>query len=226
MKYSKAYADSFKRRLNQAMSIRNLKQIDIRLSTGISRSLMSQYVNGYCIPKSDKLYLLAKALNVNEAWLMGLDVPMERIPDDVRRFENVVEMPKLVKVPLVGDIACGEPILAEQNIEDYINMPVDVKGKFALRCKGDSMINARIFDGDIVFINPELQVENGQIAAVLVDDPDTTNKQATLKRVYFYENRIELRPENPMFPVLNFEGKERASVRIIGKAVGFLSTIL
>lgn len=220
MKYSRAYADLFKHRLVRAMAIRNLKQIEVCNKTGISKSLMSQYVSGLCLPKQNNLYLIAKALNVSETWLMGFDVSMERIPDDIREFENIVSLPKFKQVPLVGEIACGTPILAEQNIEDYVNMPENVKGAFALRCKGDSMINARIFDGDIVFINPDLQVENGQIAAVLVEN------EATLKRVYIYNNRIELRPENPTFEVLNFENKERAKVRIIGKAVGFLSTII
>lgn len=134
--------------------------------------------------------------------------------------DNIIPLPKMKKVPLLGTIACGEPILAEENIEDYINMPEKTKGTFALRCKGDSMINARIFDGDIVFIREQPDVESGEIAAVLIDN------EATLKRVYKYENRIELRPENPTHKVYNYEGEEINKIRIIGKAVGFYSSVI
>jgi repressor LexA len=140
--------------------------------------------------------------------------------NNLMNIKNLEPLPKMKKVPLLGTIACGEPILAEENIEDFINMPVQVKGTFALRCKGDSMINARIFDGDIVYIRQQPDVENGEIAAVLIDN------EATLKRVYKYENRIELRPENPTFKVMNFENEELNNIRILGKAVGFFSKVI
>ena len=138
---------------------------------------------------------------------------------NLSNIKNIEPIPTMVKVPLLGTIACGEPILAEENIEDYINMPEKAKGTFALRCKGDSMINARIFDGDIVFIREQPEVENGEIAAVLIED------EATLKRVYKTENSIELRPENPTFKPLYYQKEEMNKVRILGKAVGFYSNI-
>lgn len=94
-----------------------------------------------------------------------------------------------------------------------------IHADFALRCKGDSMINARIYNGDLVFIHQQSDVDNGEIAAVIIDG------EATLKRVYKYENRIELRPENPMFPVLKYEGEQLADLQIIGKAVTFYGVI-
>ena len=93
----------------------------------------------------------------------------------------------------------------------------DINADFCLKAKGDSMINARIFDGDIVFIRQQPTVNNGEIAAVIIDN------EATLKRVYLYDNRLELRPENPTYPVLNYEGEQLDSIRIIGKAVAFQS---
>lgn len=121
------------------------------------------------------------------------------------------------KVPLVGTIACGSPILAVENIEDYIDMDETVHANFCLRCKGDSMINARIMDGDIVYIRQQDTVENGQIAAVLVDG------EATLKRVFFYGDKIELRAENPTFASIYIDNTH--DVRIIGLAIAFLSSV-
>ena len=156
---------------------------------------------------------LCKALGTTPAYLMGWS------DSNLSNIKNIEPIPTMVKVPLLGTIACGEPILAEENIEDYINMPEKAKGTFALRCKGDSMINARIFDGDIVFIREQPEVENGEIAAVLIDD------EATLKRVYKTENSIELRPENPTFKPLYYQKEEMNKVRILGKAVGVYSNI-
>ena len=133
---------------------------------------------------------------------------------------GIEPLPKFKTVPLIGTIACGTPTLAEENIECYVKMAEHIRADFALRCKGTSMINARIFDGDIVFIRQQPDVENGDIGAVLI------NGEATLKRVYKYPpTRLELRAENPTFPVLNYEGEALSEVRIIGKAVAFISTI-
>lgn len=219
-------------RLKQLINQRHLKQVDIlnaaepfckKYNIKLNKNDLSQYVSGKVEPGQNKLFILGLALNVSEAWLMGFDnVPMERNFDkeiDFSEINNIVPLPKMKKVPLIGTIACGEPILAEENIETYLNMPEKIRGSFALRCKGDSMINARIFDGDIVFIRQQPDVENGDIAAVLIDN------EATLKRVYKYKNRIELRAENPTFRSLNFENEELLRIRILGKAVGFLSTL-
>lgn len=132
---------------------------------------------------------------------------------------NILPMPEMRKVPLLGAIACGEPILAQENIEDYVKIPKDMPGDFALTCKGDSMINARIFDGDIVYIRQQDTVENGEIAAVLIDN------EATLKRVRLFDDHIVLEPENPMYPPKSFWYEEMNSIRILGKAVAFTSAV-
>ena len=128
-------------------------------------------------------------------------------------------MPKMRKVPLIGSIACGAPILATENTEWEVDIPDHVHADFALRCKGDSMINARIFDGDIVYIRQQDTVENGEIAAVLIDD------EATLKRVRLYDDHISLEPENPQYRPIVYWGEEMNNVRIIGKAVAFTSAV-
>ena len=132
---------------------------------------------------------------------------------------NIIPMPEMRKIPLVGSIACGEPILAEENIEEYIVMPKEIPADFALTCKGDSMINARIFDGDIVYIRQQPTVENGEIAAVLIDG------EATLKRFKRLPDRIILEPENPLYDPLVYRNEEMAKVRILGKAVAFTSAV-
>lgn len=227
-------------RLQQIIRDRGIKQADIlaaaqpyceRYGVKLNKSDLSQFVNGKSNPGQWKLTVLALALNVSESWLMGLDVPMERQSSDsvdpapalLGSIPNLLPLPKTRKVPRLGTIACGEPILAQENIEDYDKAPEGVNCDFTLKCKGDSMTGARIHDGDIVYIRLQEEVENGEIAAVLVDDVGESN--ATLKRVYLYENQIVLQAENPKYSPWVYTGEDMNKVRIIGKAVAFLSEV-
>ena len=187
---------------------------------GLTPATISRYANGLMAPKLPTLYAIADIFEVNPVWLFGYNAPKE-IDRAVynRQPDNIIPMPKMKSVPLVGTIACGMPVLATENIECEVEMPEHVRADFALRCKGDSMINARIFDGDVVYIRKQERVENGEIAAVLIGD------EATLKRVRFYGDHIALEPENPMFKPLVFWGEEMENVQIIGKAVAFTSNI-
>ena len=125
-------------------------------------------------------------------------------------------------VPLLGSIACGEPILAEPDFSSYTAVGTQVDCDFALRCEGDSMIDARIYDGDIVFIHQQNYVDDGTVAAVLIDD------EATLKRVYHLaDGRIELRAANARYaPIIIGGENETRSVRILGKAIAFQSNVI
>lgn len=162
----------------------------------------------------DILSPLAEALHTTPAYLMGWeDSASGALP------ENIIPMPETRKIPLVGSIACGKPILAEENIEEYVSIPKELGGDFALTCRGDSMINARIYDGDIVYIRQQDTVESGEIAAVLIDT------DATLKRVKILPDRIILEPENPMYDPLVYRGEEMNNIRILGKAVAFTSAV-
>lgn len=120
------------------------------------------------------------------------------------------------KIPLLGKIACGEPITAIENIEEYVCLPDFIKADFALTAQGDSMINVHINDGDIVFIRKQPTVESGEIAAVLIDD------EATLKRVSIHGDIIVLSPENPNYPQLVYKSHE---VKILGKAVNYIGRV-
>lgn len=163
----------------------------------------------------DVLAPLAEALRTTPAYLMGWDETKSAptFPS------NIISMPQMRKIPLLGSIACGSPILAEEHIEGEVDIPSNIHADFALNCKGDSMINARIFDGDIVYIRQQDTVENGQIAAVLIDG------EATLKRVRLFDDHISLEPENPQYRPIVLWGEEMNTVRILGKAVAFTSTI-
>lgn len=182
---------------------------------GLSPATIYRYENGDIekVP-GDRLEPIAKALQTTPAYLMG----WEDNPG-VSPVSNIIPLPEMRKIPLVGTIACGVPILAEEHIEEYVDVPAHIKADFALRCKGDSMINARIFDGDIVYIRQQEEAQNGEIAAVLIDN------EATLKRLKIYEDRIVLEPENPMYKPLVYWGEEMNSVHILGKAVAFTSNI-
>lgn len=160
-----------------------------------------------------KIVAIAEVLETTPAALMGWADSSGAIP------ANIIPLPETRKIPLVGAIACGKPILADENIEDYINIPKDLPGDFALTCRGDSMINARIFDGDIVYIRQQDTIDNGEIAAVLIDN------EATLKRVKLFEDHISLEPENPQYRPIVLWNEDMNNVRIIGKAVAFTSAV-
>lgn len=204
---------NFTDRFNEAMKIRKMKQADIVRITGINRSSMSQYANGQFEPKQDKLDLIAMALNVNPVWLMGHDIPMNA---PLASGADIFPIPK-TKIPLIGTIAAGEPILAEENIEEYIDLENIIHADFCLRIKGSSMIGAGIHNGDLVFIKKQETAEDGQIAAVLIED------EATLKRVYRIGDYVQLRSENPEVPPINLNGEK--PVRILGVATYRLSRV-
>ena len=164
------------------------------------------------IPQS-KIAAFADALETTPAYLMGWEAqPEPTAPAIPVGFEP---MPKMRKIPLVGSIACGDPITAEQNITGQVDVPDNIRCDFALRCKGESMIGAGIHDGDVVYINIQPEVENGEIAAVRIGE------EATLKRVYLHSDYIELRPENPAFESIIRRREDMNDVHIEGKAVGY-----
>ena len=219
-------------RLKKIMAERGLRQVDVlqaaepfckKYNVRLAKNDLSQYVSGKVEPGQEKLTMLGLALNVSEAWLMGYDVPMEREKKSPTA-KNISPIPEFVQKPRLGAIACGRPILAEQNIEGYDAVPDWVKCDFTLVCKGDSMIGARIRDGDVVCIKAQPTVENGQIAAVLIDA--AYDEEATLKRVRYTDGGIVLWPENPAYEPMSFTGTDAERVHILGIATHFISNVL
>lgn len=130
---------------------------DVAKEVGVAVSTIQRYEKG----KIEKIKLpvieaIAKALRVNPAWLLG-ETDQMQLPDPAT-IDNLIPLPKTYQIPLLGDIACGSPILAEENVEAILEVPVHIKADFALRCHGDSMTGAHIHDGDIVYIRQQPDV--------------------------------------------------------------------
>ena len=209
----------------------NYSMDDFARSTGMSKAYISILERNFnpstgkaAIPSLETIKRVAIATGVDFNDLISLldgnqEVSLHKGKSNTDTPDGFIPVPEMRKIPLIGSIACGVPILADEHIEEYIDIPKHIHADFALTCKGDSMINARIFDGDIVYIRQQDTVENGQIAAVLIDG------EATLKRVQIYEDHISLEPENPQYRPLVYWGEEMNTIRILGKAVAFTSTI-
>lgn len=190
-----------------------LSQADFAKMLGVTDKAVSTWENETRIPRMGVIQKIADCYGLQKTDIIE-DSPLSTLPP------NVMPLPKMKKVPLVGQIACGTPILAEENITDYIDLPGHIRADYALLCKGDSMVNAGIQDGDIVYIRQQEEVENGQIAAVLVDEDE-----ATLKRFYRMDGKVTLNAENPAHAPLVYVGDEISHVRVIGLAVAFTHVI-
>lgn len=205
----------------------DMTQGDVAKEIGVATSTIQRYeTDSIGKIKLPVVEAIARVLRVSPDWLIGKTDEKEIHTTshlNLSSIPNLLPLPKTRKVPRLGTIACGEPILAQENIEDYDKAPEGVNCDFTLKCKGDSMTGARINDGDIVYIRQQEEVENGEIAAVLVDDVGESS--ATLKRVYLYENQIVLQAENPKYSPWVYTGEDMNKVRIIGKAVAFLSEV-
>lgn len=177
------------------------------------KSSISKIENGKADIPQSKIAAFADALQTTPAYLMGWEEQSEpKKPTIPPGFEP---MPKMKKIPLIGAIACGEPITAEQNIEKMVDVPENIRCDFSLTCHGDSMVDAGIHDKDVVYIRIQPEVENGEIAAVRIDG------EATLKRVYYNPGTLTLMPANPAYAPMIYTGSQLEEVHIEGKAVGW-----
>ena len=179
------------------------------------------YERGEREPGFETMEAIADLFNVDMNYLYGrTDI---KIADPIARPNSTKPIippgfeppPKMKKVPLIGAIACGTPITAEQNLVGYVDVPEDIRCDFSLTCRGDSMVDAGIHDKDVVYIRIQPEVENGQIAAVRIDG------EATLKRVYYSDGALTLMPANPSYPPMIYTGPQLEDVHIEGKAVGW-----
>lgn len=190
----------------------------VAAALGVSVATVYRYENGEIekVPGS-VLEPLAKVLNTTPAYLMGWDEPEQPKPLP----SNITPLPAMKEWQVLGATACGKPLHREL-LDETILAPADIKADIVFRCVGDSMINARIFDGDAVFIHLQPEVENGQIAVVRVGD------EYTLKRVYVFDDYVELRAENPTVKPIILRGPELDpdNYEVVGLAVAFLSTVL
>lgn len=210
----------FASRLSQALETRGMKAADLSKKTKVAEGTISCYINGRYEAKQNRVQVFAEALDVNPAWLMGYDVPMEAersqpAPAPRPIPKGFVPMPEMAQVPLIGSIACGTPITAEQNIKSYIGVPAAWRADFALECHGDSMAPT-ICDGDVVCIRSQPEVEQGQIAAVRIGE------EATLKHCYYQNGVVQLIADNPaVCPPMVYTGPDLEDIEVEGLAVGF-----
>ena len=214
MKYEKTA-----KRLMKALSDNDMRAQDLANATGINKASISQYVNGSHAPSNISAGRMADVLDVSPLWLMGFDVQ----PTAEDEETNIVPLHpdikdiKVYRTELLGDVACGTPIVANAEYETYIETDFDPKADHCVRARGDSMIGARIYDGDIVFIKDCDIVDNGDIAVVIIDG------EVTLKRFYWYkeQNVVQLIAENPAYAPLVYSGEEIDHIKIVGKALFF-----
>lgn len=198
-------------RLSQLRQEKGLNMREAARQLGMPYTTYVNYEKGTREPNSETLISLAKFYGTSIDYLLcKSDSPPGR--DIPPGFEP---MPKMKKVPLIGAIACGEPITAEQNIEKMVDVPENIRCDFSLTCHGDSMVDAGIHDKDVVYIRIQPEVENGEIAAVRIDG------EATLKRVYYNPDTLTLMPANPAYAPMVYTGSQLEEVHIEGKAVGW-----
>lgn len=199
--------------LKNARKKNKLTQRQLADMIGAKHNSISNWENGINKPDPDTIGLLCGVLGISASDLIG-DTTVPTHPDILSISRR--------RVPLLGEIACGEPIYADEDYSTMMAVGADVDCDFALRCKGDSMTGARIYDGDVVFIKRQDFVDEGAIAAVLIDD------DATLKRVYHLaDGRLELRAENPKYRPIVVGGEDDTRIyKILGKAMAFQSAII
>lgn len=224
----------FSDRFKQLRTERRLSQQNLADQLGFSKSSVNMYERGEREPGLESMETIADYFNVDLDYLMGRsDIPnrndwLKSINKSVvvepsqpqMKFDNIIPI-SIKRFPLLGDIACGKPIMANEEKELYVEAGANIDADFCLKAKGDSMIGARIYDGDIVFIRKQEMVNNGEIAAVIIDD------EATLKRVNYYpeKNLLILKAENSNYEDLVYTGEQLDHIIILGKAVAFQSDI-
>lgn len=212
---------SFASRLKELRKEFGLTQLDLSKIINIGKSTVSMYESGKRKPELETLEAIADYFNVNMEYLLGkseIKNYHEQNLGDLK-VSNTYPIEKK-KFPLLGNVACGQPTLATENFEGYIESGSNIHADFCLKAKGDSMVNARILDGDIVFIRKQEMVENGEIAAVLIDD------EATLKRFYISNDIIQLNAENPSYAPQIYKKEDLNGIRILGKAIAFQSDVI
>lgn len=207
----------FSKNLSHYISIFEKTQKEVADAISVSPQTFNTWTQGIALPRMGKIQSLANYFNINKSDLLDkhdFDLSFSNIP-------NIYPI-ELKRFPLLGEIACGEPRFANEDRESYVEASTDIRADFCLKARGDSMINARINDGDIVFIREQPSVYNGEIAAVVIDD------EATLKRVFYYPEKdlFILKAENPKYDDLIYSKSELDNIRILGKAIAFQSDVV
>ena len=207
-------------RLKELRKAAGLKQQQIADMCNVGKSTYSYWENGIYEPSYDVLAKLAEYFGVSVDYLLGRTNDRDAIGKNIYDIPGISPIGRR-RIPMLGKVACGEPIYADEDRESYVMAGTNINADFCLTAQGDSMTGARIMDGDIVFCRQQDMVENGEIAVVLIDD------SATLKRVFYYpeKKKLVLQAENPKYEPFVYVGEELDEIRILGKAVAFQSDV-
>ena len=204
--------------LKNLRTSRGITQGELATMLDVSRSTVGMYETCGREPDFETMEAIADIFNVDMDYLMGRTQVERKHPISPPRKEippGFQPLPEMMQVPLIGTIACGTPILAEQNIKSYIGVPAAWRADFALECHGDSM-SPTICDGDVVCIRSQPEVEQGQIAAVRIGE------EATLKHCYYQNGVVQLIADNPaVCPPMVYTGRQLEEIEVEGLAVGF-----
>lgn len=207
----------FKNNLKQLRQSRGLTQSELADKLNISKSRIGMYETGKRIPRVETLEIFADFFHTDMNCLLN-GTTLDSVNTLVEKYPNIYPITRKT-IPILGEISCGKPVFCNEDKETFIEIGSEMNVDFCLKASGDSMTGARINDGDLVFIRRQSMVENGEIAAVVIND------EALLKRVYIYPNKIVLTPENPKYEPLVYVNEELENVHILGKAVAFQSIL-
>ncbi len=211
------HLNEFGKRIRVLRLAQKMTQDELAQKVGYtSRSSINKIEAGLVDIPQSKIEAIATALETTPAYILGIN-------EHSLEFEGITNISPIStqRIPMLGEIACGQPIYVNEDKESYVQSGTNINADFCLTARGDSMINARIYDGDIVFCKSMSMVDNGEIAAVIIGD------EATLKRVYYYPERkkLVLQAENPKYEPLVYINEELSDIRIIGKAIAFQSDV-
>lgn len=204
--------DILAKNLKRYMELKDVDRNTLSEVLEVPYSTLSDWINANKYPRIDKIEMLANYFKIEKSDLI------ERPRPDIYSLPGIHKVENLIRVPILGHIQCGMPVLSECNYEGYFKLDPELcEADFSLVADGDSMIDANIHEGDIVFFKETPDVESGTIAAVLLDD------QTTLKKVIKMDDALILQPANDAYkPILVKQG-DYSNVMILGKMVGVFS---
>ena len=216
------------KRIRQLREQQGYSQTYFAKKLNVSKQTLYKYENGIItnIP-SDKVEKIAEYCGVTPSYIMGWEddatpapVYSKRALPEIPPYDGIFPI-AVKRLPVLGYVSCGNPIFMNEEREVYVEVGTNINAHFILIARGDSMINARIHEGDLVFIQSTPQVENGQIAVVAIGD------EATLKRFYYYPEtqQICLQSENPAYAPMIFTGQQLEDIRVLGRAIAFQSDV-
>jgi len=202
-------------RIKEKRTALKMTQEELASKLGLQKSAIAKYENGRVTNiKRTTIQKMAEIFDCSPSWLMGLDD--ESISELYNRYPSISPI-ETQTLPVLGRVACGEPIFMAEERDSYVKLGVKVKADFCLIAAGDSMTGARINDGDVVFIRKDTDIDDGDIYAVAIDD------EVTLKRLYQDKEHgiVTLMPANPKYKPMIYSETDGRRLQILGKAVAF-----